>query len=220
MKQIQIALILGLFILWITKCRSSPSENSIISIEIPENGNATQNKEATVIDLEKINKMSVVEYVGRQIKSMWDYLILGNEDEPEKTDFIGRCLGMMKKMRQMMPFAMIAAGVVITKLGFLVLFSLKTLAMLGLLLLLNVGTVAAKVGAILASKKHDHAPQDLHLHVQPWKQGEHEHVLKGPPYGWDDRRDSNIESHDLYNLYEKLRFENNLKRYLNSQSYR
>lgn len=109
------------------------------------------------------------------------------------------------------------------------------MGLVGLLLLLNVGSIAAKLGAVLASKKEDHQP--LHVHVQPWKSKslnlielsynwsnfiDDEHVysshLKGPPYGWDDRSDSDIQSHELYNLYEKLKFEQNVRKYLASNS--
>lgn len=52
--------------------------------------------------------------------------------------------------------------------AFLILFSLKTIGLVALLLLLNVATVAAKLGALLSSKKSEQ-PQNLHVHVQPWK---------------------------------------------------
>lgn len=41
------------------------------------------------------------------------------------------------------------------------------MGLVGLLLLLNVGSIAAKLGAVLAGKKEDQQP--LHVHVQPWK---------------------------------------------------
>ncbi|XP_050296905.1 uncharacterized protein LOC126736545 [Anthonomus grandis grandis] len=171
-------------------------------------------KDAVVIDLEKIQKMSIVEYIGRKLRSLWDYIVYGSESEPETT-FVGRCIGIAKKIRQIMPLFMIGAGIIITKLGFLVLFSLKTIGLVGLLLLLNVGTVAAKLGAFLASKK-SHEPQNLHLHVQPWKSDDH--IYSSGHYGWEDKSDTSIQTHELYNLYEKLKFEQSLKRYLSANN--
>ncbi|KAL1502159.1 hypothetical protein ABEB36_007345 [Hypothenemus hampei] len=189
----------------------------------PITQHATSIQDVTIIDLDQVRNMSMVEYLGKQI----DYLLNGTEEEPQST-FVGRCIGIAKKIRQIMPVVMIGAGVIITKLGFLLLFSLKTLGLVGLLLLLNVGTAAAKLGAFLATKKHEHSPQYLHVHVQPTKHGElHDDLhdiysshLKGPPYGWEDKiDDQRIQSHQLYNLYEKLKLENDLRKYLTSKSY-
>lgn len=54
------------------------------------NDNSTfADEEALVIDLEEIQKMSVLEYAGRRIRSMWDYLMHGTKAEPKST-FVGK----------------------------------------------------------------------------------------------------------------------------------
>ncbi|XP_066260772.1 uncharacterized protein [Euwallacea similis] len=179
-------------------------------IDFPhQNKNGTQNEAL-------MENVSLRELVGRQLNDLWDYLINGSPEEPQST-FAGRCFGIGKKLQRIMPILMMGGGMIITKLAFLVLFSLKTLGLLGLLLLVNVGTAAAKFGAFLASKKEHHEP--LHVHVQPWKNYEEHYSsshLKGPPYGWDDKSDIDVQTHELYNLYEKLKMEQNLRRYLAS----
>ncbi|XP_066157390.1 uncharacterized protein [Euwallacea fornicatus] len=181
-------------------------------IDLPhQNQNGTQNESP-------MERVSLRELVGRQLNHFWDYLINGSPEEPQST-FAGRCLGIGKKLQRIMPILMMGGGVIITKLAFLVLFSLKTLGLLGLLLLVNVGTAAAKFGAFLASKKEHHEP--LHVHVQPWKNYEEHYSsshLKGPPYGWDDKSDVDVQTHELYNLYEKLKMEQSLRRYLVSNA--
>ncbi|XP_019759032.2 uncharacterized protein LOC109536973 [Dendroctonus ponderosae] len=175
-------------------------------------------EQALVLDLDKIQQMSLLEYAGRRIGAWWDYVKNGAPQEPQSS-FVGRCIGIAKKLRQIMPMVMIGGGIIITKLAFLVLFALKTIGLLGLLLLLNVGTVAAKLGAFLASKKGEHSSQPLHVHIQPGKDDEHVYSgLKGPPYGWDDRQDADIHSHELYNLYEKLKMESELRKYFSHNS--
>ncbi|KAH1001225.1 hypothetical protein HUJ04_013462 [Dendroctonus ponderosae] len=194
-------------------------------------------EQALVLDLDKIQQMSLLEYAGRRIGAWWDYVKNGAPQEPQSSFvgkhplsdqafsgfilevFAGRCIGIAKKLRQIMPMVMIGGGIIITKLAFLVLFALKTIGLLGLLLLLNVGTVAAKLGAFLASKKGEHSSQPLHVHIQPGKDDEHVYSgLKGPPYGWDDRQDADIHSHELYNLYEKLKMESELRKYFSHNS--
>lgn len=190
----------------------------IVAVELVHASEEATNTTDVVISLKEINEMGFKEFLGAQLNRFWDYLVHGSKEEPEST-FIGRCFGVGKKIKQMLPMLMFGGGVMMTKLAFLTLFSLKTMGLVGLLLLLNVGSIAAKLGAVLASKKEDQQP--LHVHVQPWKNDEHVYSshLKGPPYGWDDRSDSlDIQSHELYNLYEKLKYEQNVRKYLASNS--
>lgn len=84
--------------------------------------------------------------------------------------FLGRCIGVAKKIKQLLPFLVFKLGAIMTLLGFLTLFSLKTLGLLGLLLLINTGSIVAKITAALAHK-HDNKKQNIHLHIHNNKDG-------------------------------------------------
>lgn len=84
--------------------------------------------------------------------------------------FLGRCIGIGKKIRQLLPYAVFFMGAIVTLLGFLTLFSLKTLGLLGLLLVINVSGAVAKITAALVHKK-DEKKQNIHLHIHNNKDG-------------------------------------------------
>lgn len=98
-----------------------------------------------------------------------------------------------------------------TKLGFLTIFSLKALGLLGLLLIINTAGAAAKVATALAHKKEE-KPQTVHFHIHKGQDGPY-HIGHSAPGAWADRVDkssasveylSNSDTSDRYNLYEKL----------------
>ncbi|XP_030747169.1 uncharacterized protein LOC115875800 [Sitophilus oryzae] len=198
---------------------TSTTNATEISVNQTEATNVTETgfrDDAVIINLEEINKMGPLQYLGERIMYIWN----GGEGiqaEQEKNGgFIGRCIGMAKRLKQIMPMLMVGGGIAITKLGFLLLFSLKTVGLLILLLIINVASAAAKVGAVVAQKKHDQSAQNIHFHVDPSKGEESHHSSHSShitPFGWDDRLDSSLEGHELYNMYEKLKKENEYLRY-------
>lgn len=83
---------------------------------------------------------------------------------------LGRCLGIGKKIQKILPIVVFKLGVIMTLLGFLTLFSLKTLGLLGLLLIINTSAAVAKITAAL-SHKHDQKKENIHLHIHNSKDG-------------------------------------------------
>ncbi|XP_060519864.1 uncharacterized protein LOC132698042 [Cylas formicarius] len=155
-----------------------------------------------VTDLEPINNMEAAEYVRKQMYSFFTSSIMAYP----QSDFIGRCFGVAKKIKQLLPILMLLLGVIVTKLGFLTLFSLKTIGLLLLLLFMNVAGASAKIATIFSKHGEQKSPQNIHFHVNPGKShhDEYESYLRE----WDDKSDRGPhywKKSDLYNLYNKLR---------------
>ncbi|XP_076269140.1 uncharacterized protein LOC143201773 isoform X1 [Rhynchophorus ferrugineus] len=206
-KMMQRYLLFTASLLLISTTLSQPTTTSSSNATVDSTVNTTlETGQDTVIDLMELKDMTPIEYVGKRLVHMWNGL--GTEEKGGKSQgFIGRCIGVAKKVKELLPFLMFGGGVIMTKLGFLLLFSLKTVGLLLLLVIFHVGAAALKAGAFFAHKKGHDSP--LHVYVE----GEHDHGPSHIPVGWDDRRDS-LEGHDLYNMYEKLKRENALlKRY-------
>ncbi|KAF7280004.1 hypothetical protein GWI33_006520 [Rhynchophorus ferrugineus] len=206
-KMMQRYLLFTASLLLISTTLSQPTTTSSSNATVDSTVNTTlETGQDTVIDLMELKDMTPIEYVGKRLVHMWNEL--GTEEKGGKSQgFIGRCIGVAKKVKELLPFLMFGGGVIMTKLGFLLLFSLKTVGLLLLLVIFHVGAAALKAGAFFAHKKGHDSP--LHVYVE----GEHDHGPSHIPVGWDDRRDS-LEGHDLYNMYEKLKRENALlKRY-------
>nr|CAH7725838.1 unnamed protein product [Callosobruchus chinensis] len=156
-------------------------------------------------------RLKFVEVIARRLHNMWEDYGKTNEHT-----FVGRCFGVARKIRQLLPIMIFLLGVILTKLGFLTLFSLKTMALLGLLLLINASTFAAKVATAFALKGDHKLPQTVHYHVYKDKLGgyytdhsspgwEHKSSEASPEIDWD-----RVES---YNLYNKLSGQSYMRSY-------
>lgn len=113
------------------------------------------------------NKLSRISILGQVFD---DNLFSFSSLQKLITFFPGRCIGVAKKIKQLLPFLVFKLGAIMTLLAFLTLFSLKTLGLLGLLLLINTSTAVAKITAAL-SHKHDAKKQNIHLHIHNTKDG-------------------------------------------------
>ncbi|KAJ8957658.1 hypothetical protein NQ318_017550 [Aromia moschata] len=139
--------------------------------------------------------------VGRGLQSLWARLT----GEENKDTFIGRCFGVARKLKFVMPMIIFKLGVIVTTLAFLTIFSLKSLSLLGLLLLINVSGAISKIAAALGGHQNGgKPPQTVHFHVHQDKEGPH---FVG--HGWDDRlgqsgSGEDFTNSDYYNLYYKL----------------
>ncbi|KAJ8952848.1 hypothetical protein NQ314_007454 [Rhamnusium bicolor] len=127
--------------------------------------------------------------VGRRLKDLWARFT----GEENKDSFVG--MTTMNEQR-----------VIITVLAFLTIFSLKSLGLLGLLLLINVSGAVSKI-AFALSGKHDtktwNQPQNVHFHIH--KENEGDSHIGHTGSGWDDRMGSeDISNLETYNLYNKL----------------
>ncbi|CAH2005797.1 unnamed protein product [Acanthoscelides obtectus] len=146
-------------------------------------------------------RLRIVRMIAKRMHSIWE-----EYEKRDENTFVGRCLGLARKIRQLLPIIIFLLGVILTKLGFLTLFSIKTMALVGLLLLLNASAFAAKIATAFALKGEHKHPQTVHFHVHkdsvegyhidhssPW---EHKSGEAGPEFDWD-----RVQS---YNLYNKL----------------
>ncbi|XP_028143401.1 uncharacterized protein LOC114337190 [Diabrotica virgifera virgifera] len=152
--------------------------------------------------------------VVRKLRDLWN-----NGDENTVT---GRCIQLAKRIRALIPAAVFAMGVIVTLLGFLTMFSLKSIGMLALLLLINVSGAVAKTTAFLAYKgKEHHRPSTVHFHVHKDDDfhGGYPHIgHSSPDVDWDRKSRINQELMELdrlesYNLYNKLLKDLALKNY-------
>lgn len=114
-----------------------------------------------------------------------------------------------------MPLILFVLGVIVTVLGFLTIFSLKTLGLLGLLLMLNVSGAVSKL-AVAFSGKHEKSwsqPQNVHLHVHQTKDGKYE-LGHSAPGGWEDRlgkygsSGEEVDNVETNSLYDKIYLNN------------
>lgn len=95
-----------------------------------------------------------------------------------------------------------------TLLAFLTLFSMKTLGLVGALLLINTSGAVAKVATAFAHKEEKH-PSTVHFHIH--KDDDHHgyHLgSSGPGPDWDRNakfsQDLDLNKIESYNLYNKL----------------
>nr|XP_023019135.1 uncharacterized protein LOC111507970 [Leptinotarsa decemlineata] len=150
------------------------------------------------------HRIQLIHLAAKNLKHTWDTFWKQNEN---RDTFVGRCFGIAKKIRSILPIAIFMMGVIMTLLTFLTIFSLKSLGMLGLLLLINASGAVAKVSAALSHKHESKSPQDVHFHIHQNKEGEYHIGHSG--YGWADDRVDNAGTNYLnkiesYNLYNKL----------------
>lgn len=137
-------------------------------------------------------RYTVVKSLGNKFRAWWTTFIAINENQDTFTGkthshnlnciytrkkkqciiilISGRCIGVAKKIKQLLPFLVFGMGAITTLLGFLTLFSLKTLGLLGLLLLINTSAAVAKITAAF-SHKEDQKKQNIHLHIHNSKDG-------------------------------------------------
>ncbi|KAG5890862.1 hypothetical protein JTB14_016294 [Gonioctena quinquepunctata] len=162
------------------------------------------------------SRVKLINLAGRNLK----HLLMKFWNQNENSDgFVGRCFGIAKKIRAILPIAIFMMGVIMTLLAFLTLFSLKSLGMLGLLLLINTSGAVAKVVAALSHKHDSKTPQDVHFHIHQNKHGEYDIGHSG--YGWADDRtgqsgpDRSLDRLQSYNLYNKLLTNPSLREYRN-----
>lgn len=111
-------------------------------------------------------------------------------------------------------------GVIVTILAFLTIFSLKSLGLLLLLVMLNSSGLAAKLTYAKQSSKHVARPQDVHFHVHSkdfYRDG-HYHSHSDYDHGWYDKNDVGDTEYESLedrlkklNIYENY-YKKNLKR--------
>lgn len=99
--------------------------------------------------------------------------------------FIGRCFGIGGKLKIIMPLIIFKLGVIVTILIFLTIFSLKSLAMLGLLVVINFSGLISKWALAKHGEPSWKAPENVHFHLHN-KGG-----TTGYEHDWSDRNDEN-----------------------------
>ncbi|VEN61169.1 unnamed protein product [Callosobruchus maculatus] len=157
-------------------------------------------------------KLTFVKVVAKKLHDLWENYY-GRSDEHT---FVGRCIGVARKIRQLLPIMIFLMGVILTKLGFLTLFSLKTMALLGLLLLINASAFAAKVATAFALKGEHKHPQTVHYHVHKDPLGGYYTEHSSP--GWDHKSgeaspEIDWDRVESYNLYNKLLRQSQMRSY-------
>ncbi|KAI4467663.1 hypothetical protein MML48_2g00000991 [Holotrichia oblita] len=160
----------------------------------------------------EISKSEFRNALADSVLAIWNSI----KDQAKSEDtFVGRCFGIGKKLRFIIPIVVFALGVIITTLKFLTLLSVKGLGIGILLLIMNVAGWAAKIGSWKSQLEHQHshhAPQNVHFHLH--KDDDHYTVgHTGPSGGWHDRISDGLsktttlaEKIELFNLYKRLGF--------------
>ncbi|KRT84705.1 hypothetical protein AMK59_22 [Oryctes borbonicus] len=160
--------------------------------------------------LKEISKPEFRIALSNRAVTIWNW---AKDQSKSEDNFVGRCFGIAKKLRFIIPVVVFALGVIITTLKFLTLFSLKGLAISMLLVVMNVAGWAAKIGSWKSQWEHHgahHPPQNVHFHIH--KDNDHYNVgHTGPTGGWNDRiadglskTTSLAEKIELLNLYKRL----------------
>nr|XP_022909853.1 uncharacterized protein LOC111420983 [Onthophagus taurus]XP_022909854.1 uncharacterized protein LOC111420983 [Onthophagus taurus]XP_022909855.1 uncharacterized protein LOC111420983 [Onthophagus taurus] len=150
-------------------------------------------------------------FISRKILNLFNWV--KDQSQHEET-FIGRCLGIGKKLRFAMPLVIFLLGVIITTMKFLTLFTLKGVGIGLAILMLNVGGLFAKLGALFKQNNHQQEykqPQNVHFHIHNKEDGQY-HVDHSTT-GWADRVSEGLsktnnfaEKMELINLYKRLGF--------------
>nr|CAI5857546.1 unnamed protein product [Callosobruchus analis] len=156
-------------------------------------------------------RLKFVKVIAKRLHNMWE-----DYTKRDEHTFVGRCLGIARKIRQLLPIIIFLLGVIMTKLGFLTLFSLKTMALVGLLLLINASAFAAKVATAFALKGEHKHPQTVHFHVHKDNLGGH--YTEYSSSGWDHKSgeaspEIDWDRVESYNLYNKLMKESYMRSY-------
>ncbi|KAK9890983.1 hypothetical protein WA026_013321 [Henosepilachna vigintioctopunctata] len=89
------------------------------------------------------------------------------DSKEDSNTFIGRCFGVAKRLKVILPIILLKLGAIITILAFLTIFTLKTL---GLVIFLSFVSGWTKIG-LMGGKHSDESsygnhPQNIHLHFQ------------------------------------------------------
>ncbi|XP_017782075.1 PREDICTED: uncharacterized protein LOC108566606, partial [Nicrophorus vespilloides] len=162
------------------------------------------------------------EISGKKILNIFNWFLSSFKSEDS---FMGRCIGMARRLKFVMPFLLFKLGVIVTILGFLTLFSMKGLGIGLLLLMINAGGFFGKLASLKSG--HDHGQKEyyipqapapaVHLHVH--KDGishghgySHGHYEEAPT-AWSDRVSQGLsesktlgEKAELIDLYKRLGF--------------
>ncbi|CAH0552076.1 unnamed protein product [Brassicogethes aeneus] len=153
---------------------------------------------ATKVSIIQPKKLTIYDIAARRIISVWDAVIGRNNNE----GIIGRCFGMARKLKMLMPLMIFKLGVIVTILVFLTIFSLKSLALLVGLIVMNVGGIASKFALLKHDSGGHSPPQNVHFHIHPGKDGNFHSAPSAP---WDRMEDEgSFESTGSSNLYNKL----------------
>ncbi|XP_023311210.1 uncharacterized protein LOC111691917 [Anoplophora glabripennis] len=171
---------------------------------------ATEMNNTTMVTKLASNKARFLKILEQKLKSLLGKFI----GEENNDSFIGRCFGVARKLKFAMPLIIFALGVIVTVLAFLTIFSLKTLGLLGLLILMNVSGAVTKLAVAFSSKheKSSSSPQNVHLHVHQTKDGHFELGHTAP--GWEDRigkygsSSEVLDNTEISNLYRKIYLNN------------
>ena len=118
----------------------------------------------------------------------------------------------------LIPLLTFLLGAIVITLKFLTIFSLKSLALLVGIFVLNVGGLVSKLTWFKSQNQevYHHPPQNIHFHVDNEKQHHYVGSHSGPGYeehGWEDRINERLskttslsEKLELLNLYNRLGF--------------
>ncbi|RZC41243.1 hypothetical protein BDFB_008000 [Asbolus verrucosus] len=156
---------------------------------------------ASTAGVEQRKTSVLVKLIGQRLRTLWTWLRGKGETED---GFVGRCIGVARRLKFVMPLIVFKLGVIVTTLTFLTIFALKSLGLLVLLVMINTSGLAAKFTHL----KHEETkqwtqPQNVHFHLHS----------KGGHYGgyerdqgWYDKNDFGSDDETLADRLKKLNF--------------
>ncbi|XP_064211354.1 cuticular protein analogous to peritrophins 1-E isoform X1 [Tribolium castaneum] len=159
---------------------------------------------ASSTGLEQRKSSAIVNLITRRLRHVWAW-IWNKEDQD---DLMGRCFGVARRLKFAMPMIVFKLGVIVTILAFLTIFSLKSLGLLLLLLMLHSSGIAAKWTHMkYASSKQWTQPQNVHFHLHSKDHAKEGHYVSHSEYGhpWYEKNDvGDTEYESLEDRLKKL----------------
>ncbi|XP_018324403.1 uncharacterized protein LOC108736461 [Agrilus planipennis] len=143
----------------------------------------------------KTNKTEVIEISSgingsmlERVESNMHHMMRWMKHHHHHRDFVGRCLGAVRRLKSVLFFIVFALGVILTTLKFLTIFVLKGLAIGLTLLIINVSGLFTKFAVLQSSHKYPQKEQPIHVHVHgknaqsPTYTSSSSHYHTGPDY--------------------------------------
>ncbi|XP_068894959.1 uncharacterized protein [Tenebrio molitor] len=155
---------------------------------------------ASATGMEQRKTSVIARLLSRRLKDLWSWI--RNKGEVKDT-FVGRCFGVARRLKFAMPMIIFKLGVIVTILAFLTIFSLKSLALLIVLVMINSGGLAAKWAHAKHDTKQWSPPQNVHLHVHS-KDGHHVNHPDYGGHGWYEKNEVEDEYESLEDRLKKL----------------
>lgn len=118
--------------------------------------------------LSTISSSGIVEFVRPKIRDFVKNWFRGDTTR----GFVERCFGVARRLKFAMPIILIKLGVIVTILGFLTIFALKSLGLLVTLFIFNTSALATKIAMWknMALPYRQTQPQNVHFHIHPGKE--------------------------------------------------